>query len=163
MKFLAIDFETANTNRDSACAVAFVIVEDHKIIHKAEHLIRPPTKWFKFTDVHGITWEDVKHEMTFEEQWDIYEKYLDGIEFAAAHNAPFDRSVLQTCCKSYNIKVPEIEFRCTMQLSRDRWGIHPTTLADVCKEFKIPLKHHNAMSDALACAKIMIKAMKEKR
>jgi len=31
---------------------------------------------------------------------------------------------------------------------------------DVCYYLKIPLNHHEALSDALACAKIMIKTIK---
>jgi DNA polymerase-3 subunit epsilon len=38
------------------------------------------------------------------------------------------------------------------------WNIRPTKLSDVCKYFDIPLNHHDAASDALACAKIVLEA-----
>jgi len=60
MKFTAIDFETANYYRDSACAVALVRVEGKKIVKKISYLIRPASNWFCFTDIHGISWQDVK-------------------------------------------------------------------------------------------------------
>jgi hypothetical protein len=67
--FLAIDFETANQSRDSACSVGLVRVEKSKIVHKAVHLIRPPSRDFMFTYIHGISWRDVASQPTFKEIW----------------------------------------------------------------------------------------------
>ena len=49
MNFVAIDFETANYARDSACAVGLVKVVGGEIVDKAVHLIKPPTREFVFT------------------------------------------------------------------------------------------------------------------
>ena len=40
--FVAIDFETADYGRDSACALALVRVEAGVIVQRAFHYIRPP-------------------------------------------------------------------------------------------------------------------------
>ena len=40
--FAAIDFETATSERTSACAIGYVIFNKTKIIKKASHLIKPP-------------------------------------------------------------------------------------------------------------------------
>jgi DNA polymerase-3 subunit epsilon len=48
-----------------------------------------------------------------------------------------------------------------VRLARDTWGIYPTKLPDVCRKLRIPLKHHDAESDATACAKIAIAAIKD--
>jgi DNA polymerase-3 subunit epsilon len=160
LRFTAIDFETANYYRDSACAVALVRVEDRKIVKSAEHLIKPPLNWFKFTDIHGITWNDVKNEKTFDEIWPLIRSYFRGVDFIVAHNAPFDSSVLKACCIKYGINIPKKPFYCTVSLSRQIWGLYPTNLSSVCSHFKIKLNHHDALSDATACAKIMIKAYK---
>jgi DNA polymerase-3 subunit epsilon len=161
MKFLALDFETANDYRNSACAIGLVLVENLKIISKAYHLIQPPQKWFKFTYIHGITWDQVKDEPAFDTVWKRIKPFWKGIDFATAHNASFDSSVLSACCQHYGIIKPEINFRCTMWASRKMWNIHPTDLSNVCKHFKIELNHHEALSDATACAKIMINAIKD--
>ncbi|AFH49642.1 DNA polymerase III subunit epsilon [Ignavibacterium album JCM 16511] len=158
--FLAIDFETANYYRDSACALGLVRVENCKIVAKESFLIRPPSQWFVFTDLHGITWEDVKDAPTFSELWPDIKKYFRGVDFITAHNAPFDRSVLMKCCERYRIEPPQKPFICTMQLSRSFWGFEYYRLNDVCDYFSIQLNHHEALSDALACAKIMIKTLK---
>ena len=56
MNFVAIDFETANYARDSACAIGLVKVVGGENVDKAVHLIKPPTREFVFTYIHGLTW-----------------------------------------------------------------------------------------------------------
>ena len=160
MSFLAIDFETADYGRDSACAVGLVRVEDGEITDADSYLIRPPRKGFVFTYIHGITWDDVKAERTFGQLWRAIAPKFDGVDFLAAHNAGFDRGVLQACCTAAGIEPPRVPFRCTMRLARSLWGIRPTTLPDVCRRFQIPLRHHDAASDTLACARIMMEILK---
>ncbi len=160
MPFLAIDFETADYGRDSACAVGLVRVDGGRITEKSTYLIRPPRREFVFTYIHGLTWDDVKRERTFGELWEEIRPKFEGIDFLVAHNASFDRGVLHACCVAAGVEAPPVPFRCTMHLSRRLWGIRPTTLPDVCRRFRIPLQHHDAASDTLACARIMIEAMK---
>jgi DNA polymerase-3 subunit epsilon len=157
-RFAALDFETADYGRDSACAIAVVIAEEGRIICKEYSLIRPPRKEFVFSYLHGITWQDVKDKPAFCEVWKQIRKHFIGIDFVAAHNASFDRSVLHECCGRSGIKPPDHDFLCTMKLSRRVWNIRPTKLSDVCNHFSIPLNHHDAASDALACAKIVLEA-----
>ena len=63
--FVALDFETANHYRDSACAIGLVRVEENRIVQKTHFLIRPPTSFFQFTDIHGISWRDVATKPDF--------------------------------------------------------------------------------------------------
>lgn len=156
MKFVAIDFETANYAADSACALAFVRVENGRIARKDTYLIRPPSSWFTFTDIHGITWKDVKNEKTFGELWDVMRQHFDNVDFVVAHNASFDKGVLAACCETYGVAMPDVEFKCTVKLSRSVLGIYPTKLPMVCSKLGIELNHHNAASDAEACARIMM-------
>jgi DNA polymerase-3 subunit epsilon len=160
MKFLAIDFETADYGRDSACALGLVRVEEGKITKRKHLLIRPPRRDMVFTYIHGITWEDVVDQPTFGEQWAEIAAMMEGVEFLVAHNASFDRSVLHECCRVAGIPIPTLDFQCTMQLSRKIWKLYPTNLPAVCRHFGIPLKHHDAASDTEACARIMIEALK---
>ncbi len=156
-KFAAIDFETADYGADSACAVSVLLSEKGKITRKFCALIRPPRRDFVFSYLHGITWEDVADQPVFGEIWPRIRQLLEGVEFVAAHNASFDRRVLQACCGVDGVFLPELRFLCTMKLARRVWRIYPTKLSDVCRYFRIPLKHHDAASDALACAKIVLK------
>lgn len=81
------------------------------------------------------------------------------VEFLVAHNASFDRGVLYACCDNHRLRRPEKPFVCTVQVARSIFGIYPTTLSDVCRRLRIPLVHHEAGSDARACARITLAAM----
>lgn len=83
MNFVAIDFETANYRASSACSVGFVKVMNGEIVHRGVHLIRPPTREFVFTYVHGLTWQDVAEADDFGTLWPTLEPFLDGAEFLA--------------------------------------------------------------------------------
>ena len=157
-RFVAIDFETADYGSDSACAVGLVRVENRRIVDRLSLLIRPPRRYFQFTWLHGIAWEDVAGEPTFGELWPRMAPLFKGVEFIAAHNASFDRRVLDECCLQYHRTPPACRYLCTMRLARRLWDIRPTKLSDVCGEFDIPLQHHHAGSDAWACAKIVLRA-----
>lgn len=160
-KYVAIDFETANNKRSSACSVGLVTVSDNRIISEDVFLIKPPSKEFLFTGIHGLTWDDVKNEKTFEELWSNIDKIISDVDFLVAHNAPFDKGVLNMCCEAYGIETPDILFICTVKLSRRLWDINPTKLNNVCDILNIELDHHEALSDARACAKIVMQAEKE--
>ena len=156
--FVAIDFETADYQPDSACAVALVRVEGSHIVHRRHFLIRPPRSTFIFSYIHGITWEMVAGKPTFGELWPEIKPLLAGAQFLSAHNAPFDRGVLQACCADHNLKPPRLPFLCTVKLARQIWNLFPTKLPNVCSHLGIPLDHHNAASDAEACARIVLAA-----
>lgn len=159
--FLAIDFETANPYRDSACAIGLVRVEQGKIVQKVVHLIQPPYRQFVFTSIHGISWRDVESAPTFKVVWKEVSPLFEGVDFVAAHNASFDASVLRACCLSSQITAPTLPFACTVKLARSLWNIFPTKLPDVARHLGIQLNHHEALSDALACAQIVIAAQGE--
>ncbi|MFA6455317.1 MAG: 3'-5' exonuclease [Bacteroidota bacterium] len=162
LKFLAIDFETANRYPNSACSVGLVKVNGAKIVKKKTFLIKPPYEHFEFTHIHGISWQDVRKERTFKEVWDKMSPFFDGIDFVVAHNVAFDRRVLESCCFTYGIAVPDVEYRCTVRLSRSVLKIRPANLANVCRQLFIPLNHHEAGSDAEACARIMVEILTRK-
>ncbi|MBI5210228.1 MAG: 3'-5' exonuclease [Elusimicrobia bacterium] len=156
--FVAIDFETADYGRDSACSVGLARVEGGAIVRSAHHLIRPPRKEFVFTYIHGIRWSDVCRKPAFGELWPSLADILDGASFLAAHNASFDRGVLHGCCAEARLAPPELPFVCSMQLARRVLLMKPANLGHVCQRLGIKLKHHDALSDAQACARIILAA-----
>lgn len=160
--FAAIDFETATSRADSACAIGLVRVVDGAITHRTSCLLRPPREEFTFTHIHGIAWRDVMAAPTFAEIWPELCALLDGARFLAAHNARFDRAVLEACCRRAGLSAPALPFRCTVQLARRVWSLSPTTLPVVCRRLGIPLRHHDAGSDAEACARVVLAAAQEK-
>jgi DNA polymerase-3 subunit epsilon len=161
--FLALDFETANRERDSACAIALVRVEEGRITQRVCRLIRPPSRVFEFTYLHGIDWRRVASEPTFGDLWPSLRPLFEGVDFIAAHNASFDRGVLAACSARAGVREIELPFECTMKLARSTWGLYPTTLKHVADFLGLPLKHHDAASDAEACARIVLAAAKVQR
>lgn len=159
--FVAIDFETADHGRDSACAVGLVRARQGRIADTATYLIRPPRQEFVFTYIHGITWEDVVAAPTFAELWPDMAAFMAGADFLVAHNAPFDKGVLNACCAAADLPPPSLDFVCTVRVARRTWGIYPTKLPNVCQHLGIGLDHHDAGSDAAAAASIALAALAE--
>ena len=159
--FTAIDFETANRDPDSACAIGLVRVEDGRIVRREYRLIRPWTRRFEFTYLHGIAWRHVATARKFADVWPVIAGMCCGVDFVAAHNAPFDEGVLRACCARTGITPVGLRFECTVQMARRALGIYPTGLAVVAKRLGLSLDHHNAASDAAACAQIVLRAHDE--
>jgi DNA polymerase III subunit epsilon len=161
MKIVAIDFETANYSANSACALGVAVVENERITRRGYRLIRPPQNDFVFSYIHGITWGDVRHKPSFIKVWDSVADLLEGADFFVAHNASFDRRVLASCFATAGRKPASPPFICTVRIARSLWKFRPASLDNVCAQLGISLRHHHAESDALACATIALRAMKE--
>ena len=159
--FVAIDFEIASRRPDSACAVGLAACNDGRVVLSSSYLIRPPNRRFTFTGLHGLSWEDVADAPSFAELWPTLRSWLDRATFVAAHNAPFDHDVLRACFARYGLSPPRKRFVCTVELARTQWGISPANLPNVCRRLRIPLRHHDPASDALACAHIVLAAEAE--
>jgi DNA polymerase III subunit epsilon len=158
-RILALDFETASYSADSACALGLALIEDGRIVAEDAFLIRPPEPEFVFTYIHGLRWADVADAPTFDQAWPRLQPWLEGVDWLAAHNASFDRGVLKACCATYRLAPVDTAFICTVQVARKVWDIYPTKLPLVCRALDIPLRHHDAASDASACAQILVRAL----
>jgi DNA polymerase III subunit epsilon len=160
-RFAALDFETADYGRDSACALSIVVVNNGEVVDRWHSLIQPPRRTFFFTYLHGISWHDVKHKPKFSELMPDIRRLLEPVDFVAAHNASFDRSVLKACCDLYGLAPLGLPFVCTVKLARKAWSLKPADLPHVCSHLSISLKHHDAESDAHACARILLSALNQ--
>ncbi len=160
-RFLAIDFETANPMADSACAVGLVRVEDGVVVDRTAYLINPHYTDFRFRSIHGISREDVADAPDFRAAWPEIERAFDDVDFVAAHNARFDRGVLAACCDVWLLPMPDLPFVCTVRLARAVWNLRPTGLKHCARFLCVPLNHHDALSDANACAEIVMAAQIE--
>ena len=72
MNYVTIDFETAKYSRESACSVGLVKYVNGKAADTYYSLIRPPKLYIRpeFTEIHGLTVNDVKDAPTFADLWD---------------------------------------------------------------------------------------------
>ncbi len=155
--FVAIDFETANMSSTSACSIGVAVVEDGRIIDNKYYLIKPPTSFFRpdFIDIHGITWDDVKYSDTFDVVWQSLAPVIEG-QTLFAHNAGFDMKVLGSLFEHYKIKYKPIKYFDTLQLARKVWKHLPRHKLNLLAEhIGVTFQHHNALEDAVVCAKIL--------
>lgn len=159
--FAAIDFETATTSPNSACALGVVLVEGGAIVLRRKWLIRPPSRRFEFTHVHGLGWSAVARAPAFGDVWPELVAAVGGARFLAAHNASFDRRVLRACCGLAGHAPPRVPFVCTLALARRELGIG--ALDRVAAHLGIPLRHHDPLSDAEACARIALRLLPNAR
>jgi len=161
MDFVAIDFETANGAKNSACAVGIVTVKNGVITDSYYTLIKPPENSYHWgcIRVHGINPEDTAHSPTFSDLYPEFQRRLQG-QVVVAHNAPFDRSVLIACMKDANLDYDALDihdkWQCTVKIYREK-GFKPCSLSACCKVLGIELKHHQALSDAKACAELYLR------
>ena len=160
MTFTAIDFETATGSRNSACAVGIVTVECGEIVDQYSTLIQPPGNeyWYQNIAVHGIRPADTANAPTFAELYPEIRLRLRG-RTLVAHNESFDRRVLQATMAHHGLDYADLElsdpWECTVRINRAK-GYRPNDLATCCTRHNIPLNHHEALSDALACAKLYL-------
>jgi DNA polymerase III subunit epsilon len=157
LDFVGVDFEIANHDPASACAIGLAFVRDGHLTASTSYLIRPPSRRFVFTRVHHLTWDNVRDAPNFRDLWDELGDRL-GSEILVAHNAAFDKTVLYECLGHYGIRYRLNPFLCSMQLSKEAFGFSCLKLDYVCRELKIALQHHDAESDAKAAASIVIRA-----
>ncbi|MDR1324445.1 MAG: 3'-5' exonuclease [Treponema sp.] len=157
--FAAIDFETANGNHSSVCAVGIVIVRDGQISEKYYRLIRPTPNyyWTWFTrDIHGIEYEDTVNEPPFPDVWAELAPRLMGLPLVA-HNSSFDEDCLRSVHEAYATAYPGYEFHCTCRAARRVFGkeLPNHRLPTVALRCGYNLtQHHHALADAEACAVI---------
>lgn len=160
--FVAIDFEIANYNLNSACALGIAAVRNLEIVKTEYFLICPPSAKFdsRCVAVHGITYEDVKSSPKFPDVWAKVKTYFEG-NYVIAHNARFDMSVLKNCLIEYGLDIPDFKYFCSISISSKACTNVGKSLKERTKYFGIELdNHHNALCDAKACAKLVIGTVK---
>ena len=162
MTVIALDFETATSRRDSACAIGLAWIDKGQVTRREYRLIRPRELRFDPGNVrvHGITANDVCDAATFPAVFGEFADEIDGA-LILAHNASFDISVLNACLQSYGLARPALQSGCTLAISRRIWPGEPNhKLSSLAERFGVRFKHHHAGEDAFACAHIALEAVR---
>jgi DNA polymerase-3 subunit epsilon len=165
MDFTAIDFETATGKRSSACAVGIVTVVGGEIVERFHALIQPPANAYFGMNiaVHGIRPADTVDAPNFGELYPEIRERLQG-SVLVAHNEVFDRSVLRRTMEHYGLEYESLglaaRWECTMRIYKAK-GFVPYKLNACCDRLGIALQHHEALSDAVGCAKLYLQHHQE--
>lgn len=123
-------------------------VENGMIREQINRLVYPPDNYYFYrnTEVHGIRAEHTFNAPTFRHLWAEIMPFIHN-QTVVAHNGAFDFSCLSQTLDYYRLPQPEYEKMCT-------YKIFKKNLATLCREHRIQLNHHDALSDALACAEL---------
>lgn len=159
LDFVAIDVETANTNRASICSIGWAKVVNGAVTSSGSTLTRPPSGLDHFDDwnirVHGITARDVRDAPPVAEALANVSRVV-GPELVVAHNASFDLTAVMRAAQAEAFVLPEWSFACSMVLARKELPLASYRLPIVANSLGVPLdKHHDAASDAIAAAGVM--------
>ena len=157
-KITVIDFETANSDYNSACSIGIVTIENKKIVNKNYLLINPIGGYTKFnTSIHGLSEKDTENEKNWGEIFPEIKHYFDGKVVAHSN---FDKIVLEHICKCYGLDISEkFEYIDTVKLARKELPkLENHQLKTLVKHFNFgEFNHHNAIADAEMCEKIYLK------
>lgn len=151
-RYVAIDVETPNMWNSRISSLGYAVIEDGEIVDAGNFMVNPGVDFHQRNiALTGIHPEDVENAPLFPSVWEDFKLILrDGV--LIAHNAPFDLSVLAKAAKAYGVQMTPVKYLCTLSLSR-RYLEEPSyRLEALCERYHIPLEHHHAGSDSLACA-----------
>ena len=162
LDFTAIDFETANEQRGSACAIGVAVVRGGHIVETYQTLLRPRelrVDWRNFA-VHGIPEASLRQAPTLADVWADLVPHLHW-QPVVAHNSAFDVSVLEHALRDHALPVPAFHCLCSVKMARAAWPqLERHRLNHLADYFGLELDHHDALSDARACAEITVRALR---
>ena len=162
MDFLTIDFEVASRWEYSPCSVSIYKFTENSYSKIYSTLINAGDVFFdpQLVKLHGITFDMVQGAPTLS---NVMQEICNIIKdnFLFAHNATYDILKIITGCKECNINIPNFKYADSLMLAKRTWkGLVNYKLDTICDFLNIELNHHNADSDAIACGKIVLEAMK---
>lgn len=155
-EFVAIDFETANPKRVSACAIGLACVSNGDVVQTESYLVKPIGGHAPFqTKIHGITEEQTIDKPEF---GDLYPEIRDLLAYPLVAHSLFDKQVLNALAEHFSLSL-SFEYTDTSALAKERLpDLKNHKLKTLAKHFQLPpFKHHDATEDAVACARIYLR------
>lgn len=150
---VGLDFEYLITGRqDTPCQVGLVLIVDDVIVLRYSSLIYVPESIEGTLSYgNGITREMVKNAPSFADVVKVMESICEGATIVA-HNKSTEMSVIKKACELYQIEswltTAAMEDTCKLMGGKG--------LQECCELHNIELKHHDALSDAEASARLYL-------
>lgn len=156
--FVAIDFETANSSRGSACEIGLVRFVDGVVDDTFRSYIYQSEFDSMNVMIHGITEADVANAPSMDELWPQIENFI-GDSPIVAHNAGFDMSVLVRAMSS-GLRGLTYNYYCTMVMARELMELPSYGLDWVTEAVGISYPmNHRALDDAIAAGKLAVELL----
>ena len=166
--FVALDFETANRNRASACAVGLVRFDETGEVEANLYTLLKPHPDLGYFDygnmqVHGILPEHVVNAPSWREVWPHVAEFI-GNRPIVAHNMSFDGYILSDLAVLYDLEPFSNQRYCTLRLARKLLDKAMRKNLDTVFHHYFPdhaFTHHHAGDDALAAGMIFSRMQAE--
>ncbi len=155
-EFIAVDFETANPQRVSACAIGYAKVSDGNVTESNSFLIKPIGGHALFqSKIHGIKDEHTCNKPDF---IGIFPDIKGIFEYPLVGHSLFDKQVLNALSDHYSLGL-NFSYTDSSAVAKEKLPtLKNHKLKTLVKHFSLPdFKHHDAEEDAIACAKIFLK------
>ncbi len=162
-RFVAIDFETANEDRATACAVGWATVDDGVIRNSGWTPIDPEIEdndWADFYSViHGFRPADVRGAPTFPDAWAQVDVIASSLPLVA-HHASFDLSVIRAELARYEVTPTPIRYACSALLARAAWPtLLGASLTMVARQAGVAVRDRSPEANAVTSAEITVQAI----
>ena len=163
LDYIAIDFETANWYKNSACSVGAVRFIDGVETDSCYSLIHPAKMYFipEWTnEIHHISYNDVRKKPYFPEVWDTlvmpFINKTPGIPLVAHNGNQFDMPLIRDCCDYYGMALPQLEYFDSLTIARRTWPeMKNHQLTHLGEVFGIEYLAHDALEDSRVCGKLV--------
>lgn len=161
--FKVIDVETANADFSSICQIGIAEFKNGELINKWETLVNPEDYFDSLnSSIHGITSQLVQDAPTLPEINSQIREHIDGNN--VFHHMPFDKIALNRAYEKYQLEKnkptwidsAKLVRRTLSQFSKSGYG-----LKNVTAHYGINFNHHDALEDAIATGKMVLKILEE--
>ena len=162
--YVALDVETANSDCSSICQVGIAEFGSDRAVGRTWVSLIDPEDYFDWMNVsiHGINQEAVQGAPRFPDVLpEICELCNDRI---VVHHMPFDRVAIIRAAQRYGLSEPRAMWLDSARVARRAWERFSQRgygLKNLASELKIPLQHHDALSDAIAAGSVVALAIEK--
>lgn len=160
--FIAFDTETATIHGQEICSLALVHFEGGQVVRSWSSLVNPgvPILPYFTEECHHIADADVSQAPRFPE---VYAQVAEWFTLGpvVAHNMRFDRGALLGDLARAGLPVPAWQPYCTLKMAQRLWPrpmLVNHKLNTLAAHMGVALNHHEALSDAMACGQVAVKA-----
>jgi len=159
--FTVIDVETANRSRASICQVGIVQVRNGVIQDEWTSLVNPDEgfEWF-CVKKHGIRAADVVRSPSFPEIYPRIRDLLAGT--VTVSHSDFDRQAMDQSADRFGLPRLDLTWLDSAAVARRAWPDQSDQggygLGSLTAFLDIRFKHHDALEDARAAARVMLAA-----
>lgn len=157
--FVVIDVETACSSVSSICQIGIVGFRDGEIAFEYETLVDPLDRFSSWNvRIHGITADRVLGQPCFADLHPIVDGHLGG-RTTVSHSY-FDKGALAAACRIHDRPMIQNTWLDSVRVAKRAWPeLMSHRLNVVSAHLGIPLKHHDALSDARAAGLIVVRAI----